>query len=126
MTNEESRILDSCTIADFETIFDDEPKRKPCAVAANEVLRELSLAEWKRLTRDEVMLRLRLVQKYRPADLARLVDILQMKQEAEKKLNPATREQFNDYICAVFAAAGMPINKNLSLLDFQSIKKLTK
>lgn len=124
MTDKESRILDACTIAEFETIFDD--VKKPCAVAANDVLREISLAEWKRLTRDEVMLRLRLVQKYRPADLARLVDVLQMKSETEKNLKPATREQFNDYICAVFAAAGMPINKNLSLLDFQSIKKLTK
>lgn len=124
MTNEEARILDACTIADFETIFDE--KKKPCAVAANEVLRELSLAEWKRLTRDEVMLRLRLVQKYRPADLARLVDVLEMKQEAEKKLKPATRENYNDYICAVFAAVGLPINKDLSLLDFQSIKKMIK
>lgn len=126
MTNEEARILDACTIADFETIFDDEPKRKPCAVAANEVLRELSLAEWKRLTRNEVFLRLKLVQKYRATDLARLAEVLNMKSEAEKKLKPATREQFNDYICAVFAAAAMPINKQLSLLDFQSIKKLSK
>ena len=124
MTDKEARILDACTIADFETIFDD--VKKPCAVAANEVLREISLAEWKRLTRDEVMLRLRLVQKYRPADLAKLVDVLQMKEESEKNLKPATREQYNDYICAVFAAVGLPINKDLSLLDFQSIKKLTK
>ncbi len=124
MTDQEARILDACTIADFETIFDD--VKKPCAVAANDVLRELSLAEWKRLTRNEVFLRLKLVQKYRATDLARLAEVLNMKSEAEKKLKPATREIFNDYICAVFAAAGMPINKDLSLLDFQSIKKLSK
>lgn len=124
MTDEEARILESCTIADFGTIFED--KKKPCAVAANEVLREISLAEWKRLTASEVDIRLRLVQKYRPADLARLVEVLDMKGEAEKKMKPATREQFNDYVCGVFAAAGMQINKGLSLLDFQSIKKLAK
>lgn len=124
MTDKEARILDACTIADFYTIFDEE--KKPCAVAANEVLRELSLAEWKRLTASEVMLRLRLVQKYRPNDLARLVDILAMKGEIEKNLKSATREQFNDYICAGFAAAGMPINKGLSMLDFQSLKKISK
>lgn len=124
MTDEEARILEACTIADFCTIF--EEKKKPCAVAANNVLREISLAEWKRLTAAEVTLRLRLVQRYRPADLARLVDVIAMKREVEDKTRPATREQFNDYICAVFAAAGMPINKNLSLLDFQSIKKLAK
>ena len=124
MTDEEARILEACTIADFGTIFED--KKKPCAVAANEVLREISLAEWKRLTASEVDIRLRLVQKYRPADLARLVDILAMKSEIEKNLKSATREQFNDYICAGFAAAGMPINKGLSMLDFQSIKKISK
>jgi hypothetical protein len=124
MTDKEARILDACTIADFYTIFDDQ--KKPCAVAANEVLRELSLSEWKRLTASEVMLRLRLVQKYRPADLARLVDVLAMKGEVEGKLKPASREQFNDHVCAVFAAAQMPINKGLSMLDFQSLKKLSK
>lgn len=124
MTDKEARILDACTIADFYTIFDDE--KKPCAVAANEVLRELSLSEWKRLTASEVMLRLRLVQKYRPADLARLVDVLAIKDEIEKNLKSASREQFNDYICAGFAAAGMPINKGLSMLDFQSIKKIQR
>ena len=124
MTNEEARILEACTIADFGTIFDEE--KKPCAVAANEVLREISLAEWKRLTASEVDIRLRLVQKYRPADLAKLVEVMEMKGEIEKKLKPASREQFNDYICSVFAAAGMPINKELSLLDFQSIKKIQR
>ncbi len=124
MTDTEAKILDECSLVDYMSIFDASPKK--CAVSANDILRELSLSEWKRLTREEVFLRLRLIEKYRAKDLAKLSDVLSEKAEAQQGLEAVNRQKFNDYVCAVFAAAGMPINKTISMLDFLSIKKNIK
>lgn len=120
ITNDQAIVLEACTITQYLTIFSDKPLKE--AIEANKVLREVSLITIKELMLSRIAVTEKIIKQYSAGLQSKLINI---DKEIDRQLEGVTETKltlYNDHIVAVFRAANMPVNKSISMLDFQNIK----
>ena len=120
MTNQQAKVLNSCKIIEYYSIFE---KPTPKAKIANGVVFELTMSDLKKLYLQKIDLLLKDLKKESANTSAKLEEINGTIEELKSKFAPQTLEGFNEYVINCFKINEINIDKNLSMLDFWNLQR---
>ena len=120
MTNQQAKVLNSCTIIEYYSIFE---KPTPKARTANGVVFELTMSDLKKLYLQKIDLLLKDLKKESANTSAKINEIDGTIEELKAKFAPQTLEGFNEYVINCFKINEINIDKNLSMLDFWNLQR---
>lgn len=124
MDNKIALLLNNCSINEYLTIFSDKPT--PLAIEVNIELQEIMLLELKGLYNNKIEVLFELIKKETLYNNAKLLEIQGVINEVESKFERVDLESYNDYLIDIFRINELPINKNLSMLDFYNLEQKAK
>lgn len=124
MDNKIALLLNNCSINEYLTIFSDKPTA--LAIEVNIELQEIMLLELKGLYNNKIEVLFELIKKETLYNNAKLLEIQGVINEIESKFERVDLEAYNDYLIDIFRINELPINKNLSMLDFYNLEQKAK
>lgn len=124
MDNKIALLLNNCSINEYLTIFLDKPTA--LAIEVNIELQEIMLLELKGLYNNKIEVLFELIKKETLYNNAKLLEIQGVINEVESKFERVDLESYNDYLIDIFRINELPINKNLSMLDFYNLEQKAK
>lgn len=124
MDNKIALLLNNCSINEYLTIFSDKPTA--LAIEVNIELQEIMLLELKGLYNNKIEVLFELIKKETLYNNAKLLEIQGVINEVESKFERVDLEAYNDYLIDIFRINELPINKNLSMLDFYNLEQKAK
>jgi hypothetical protein len=124
MDNKIALLLNNCSINEYLTIFSDKPTA--LAIEVNIELQEIMLLELKGLYNNKIEVLFELIKKETLYNNAKLLEIQGVINEVESKFERVDLESYNDYLIDIFRINELPINKNLSMLDFYNLEQKAK
>ena len=124
MDNKIALLLNNCSINEYLTIFSDKPTA--LAIEVNIELQEIMLLELKGLYNNKIEVLFQLIKKETLYNNAKLLEIQGVINEVESKFERVDLESYNDYLIDIFRINELPINKNLSMLDFYNLEQKAK
>lgn len=124
MDNKIALLLNNCSINEYLTIFSDKPTA--LAIEVNIELQEIMLLELKALYNNKIEVLFELIKKETLYNNAKLLEIQGVINEIESKFERVDLEAYNDYLIDIFRINELPINKNLSMLDFYNLEQKAK
>lgn len=124
MDNKIALLLNNCSINEYLTIFSDKPTA--LAIEVNIELQEIMLLELKGLYNNKIEVLFELIKKETLYNNAKLLEIQGVINEIESKFERVDLESYNDYLIDIFRINELPINKNLSMLDFYNLEQKAK
>ncbi len=124
MDNKIALLLNNCSVNEYLTIFSDTPTA--LAIEVNIELQEIMLLELKGLYNSKIEVLFELIKKETLYNNAKLIEIQGVINEIESKFERVDLEAYNDYLIDIFRINELPINKNLSMLDFYNLEQKAK
>ena len=124
MDNKIALLLNNCSINEYLTIFSDKPTA--LAIEVNIELQEIMLLELKGLYNNKIEVLFELIKKETLYNNAKILEIQGVINEVESKFERVDLESYNDYLIDIFRINELPINKNLSMLDFYNLEQKAK
>lgn len=124
MDNKIALLLNNCSVNEYLTIFSDKPTA--LAIEVNIELQEIMLLELKGLYNNKIEVLFELIKKETLYNNAKLLEIQGVINEVESKFERVDLESYNDYLIDIFRINELPINKNLSMLDFYNLEQKAK